>query len=392
MKTQHSEKRNSFWESKYRWLLAKAALMLLILMGTSAWAQDFVVEGAGSTDANGTYVEYSTLDGVPAYRKEGGAQTWYLYRCWGEYWFIEPYTSCEGMNYYFFNFSDTPPETGWSGWPEPAPTVAPAGRSLAYASTVFNESAANDGAIENSLIITYNEFDGDALTGDLHDDFVALNKVAVANVPIGLTPQLIKTDANELTFSLTGNALNHEQSDSVFNITLEFLDAAFVGGDASGVSNYQLSNISLLNVVTFSGGSGTAIDPFLIGNKLDLQILTENWGDENLWAKHYKQMANITFVAADFEAGGAFYNGGAGWTPIGSFSTPFSGSYNGDGHTIANLFINRDEGEQGFFGRLADGSEITNVGLIDIDFTVGSNSGGLVGFAEAGSSIRYFST
>ena len=52
---------------------------------------------------------------------------------------------------------------------------------------------------------------------------------------------------------------------------------------------------------------------------------------------HYRLANDIVFTKSDFEVGGAFYNGGAGWTPIGTSSTPFSGTLDGNGYTVSGL-------------------------------------------------------
>ena len=89
---------------------------------------------------------------------------------------------------------------------------------------------------------------------------------------------------------------------------------------------------------TYSGGSGTSGDPYQIATKADLKYLSENSGE---WGKYFKQKADINFDATDFQSGGDFYNSGSGFIPIGDGSTQFTGSYDGDGHTITGLFINR---------------------------------------------------
>jgi hypothetical protein len=91
----------------------------------------------------------------------------------------------------------------------------------------------------------------------------------------------------------------------------------------------------------YSGGSGTEASPYLIDNKSDLQYLSEHPGH---WGSYFQQTDNISFTAADFAIGGDFYNGGEGFSPIGSYTDPaiaFTGKYMGDGYTIDSLYINR---------------------------------------------------
>ena len=69
-----------------------------------------------------------------------------------------------------------------------------------------------------------------------------------------------------------------------------------------------------------------------------------------------------------------------GWQPIGDASNRFSGRFNGRGHTISNLMINRSgTANIGLFGYTGDASEITNVGLLNLTITGQGNVGSLAG-------------
>ena len=76
---------------------------------------------------------------------------------------------------------------------------------------------------------------------------------------------------------------------------------------------------------------------------------------------------------------------GAGWQPIGDSSDAFSGRFNGNGHTISNLMIDRSGTSNiGLFGYTSSGTEITNLGLLNIDIIAFSSYvGGLVGWNES---------
>ena len=67
----------------------------------------------------------------------------------------------------------------------------------------------------------------------------------------------------------------------------------------------------------------------------------------------------------------AYYNGGAGWTPLGpgAGAAAYTAAFDGNGRTIANLLINAtDVVNVGLFG-WANGGPIKNVGLTDVDLT-----------------------
>ena len=63
------------------------------------------------------------------------------------------------------------------------------------------------------------------------------------------------------------------------------------------------------------------------------------------------------------DAGDAYWNDGAGWVPIGDFAHKFTADFDGNNHTIANLYINRQIREYvGLFG-YARGNSIKQVGM-----------------------------
>ena len=58
------------------------------------------------------------------------------------------------------------------------------------------------------------------------------------------------------------------------------------------------------------------------------------------------------------------WNSGAGFLPIGTESKPFTGKFNGNGHKIRRLYINRSGQDfVGLFGYVREGGEITNLGI-----------------------------
>lgn len=73
-------------------------------------------------------------------------------------------------------------------------------------------------------------------------------------------------------------------------------------------------------------------------------------------------------------------SGYANWEPIGGGSSDFRGTFDGNGHVIRNLKIDRaSEDYVGLFGRTYSAT-IKNVGLENVDVKGGNNTGGLVGY------------
>ncbi len=134
-------------------------------------------------------------------------------------------------------------------------------------------------------------------------------------------------------------------------------------------------------------GSGTSGDPYLIATWENLYWITQNSGE---WDKDYKQTADIDLGSASPAI--TTWDGGAGLTPIGS-NPSFTGSYDGDGFTISGLFINRPSPINiGMFGYASTGSDIKNVGLINVNITGDLYVGGLVGLNFNGTIANSYST
>jgi hypothetical protein len=83
-------------------------------------------------------------------------------------------------------------------------------------------------------------------------------------------------------------------------------------------------------------------------------------------------------------------NQGTGWQPIGTSDDQFTGSFDGQGYEIKDLFINRpDEDSAGLFGEVGQEGVTKNIGVVN--FTVIGNDyvGGLVGHSDGTVSKSY---
>ncbi len=123
---------------------------------------------------------------------------------------------------------------------------------------------------------------------------------------------------------------------------------------------------------TYSGGSGTSGSPYQIETLADLIELSTTSAD---WAsgKYFIQTADIDAAST------STMNSGAGFSPIGNISTYFQGNYNGQNHTISNLYINRNTTDDvGLFG-YTNVSTVSSLGLIELNIIGHDYVGGLVG-------------
>lgn len=127
-----------------------------------------------------------------------------------------------------------------------------------------------------------------------------------------------------------------------------------------------------------STGDGSEDAPYQIASLDNLYWLSQNDAE---WGKCFIQTADINAAAT------STWDSGSGWSPIGNGITSFSGSYDGQGHIITHLFVDRTGSYMGFFGKI-DHTIIKNLGLESIDITGDRRIGGIVGSSYY-SSIEY---
>ena len=125
----------------------------------------------------------------------------------------------------------------------------------------------------------------------------------------------------------------------------------------------------------FSGsGSGTKDDPYRIFNADQLNQVRNFVGKTDV---HFSLEADI-----DMTQWIAENNPSQGWLPIGGGSTSsFSGIFNGNGHTISNLWINRPNPDLfsiGLFG-YCDNADIRDLKLENADIIGRTRIGGIIG-------------
>lgn len=118
-------------------------------------------------------------------------------------------------------------------------------------------------------------------------------------------------------------------------------------------------------------GNGTQSVPYQIASLNNLYWLASNSGE---WGKHYIQTADIDASATSSWTG-------SGWVSIGNSSHAFTGTYNGQKHSISNLYLNTEtENSQGLFGSVNQ-AIIKQLRLQSISITGISNIGGICGYA-----------
>jgi hypothetical protein len=160
-------------------------------------------------------------------------------------------------------------------------------------------------------------------------------------------------------------------------------DAAVPAGHVSsqsltaGTIGAYGSSIALTVSIGQRYGSGSSDDPYQIWTAEQMNDVGAHPGD---WDKCFRLMADVDMSGYT----GTQYN------IIGTDSSPFSGTFDGNGHVIRNLTYTGAVNYVGFFGYVT--GAVRDLGLKDVSLsTTGNNVGGLVGF-NYGMLTRCYST
>ncbi len=131
----------------------------------------------------------------------------------------------------------------------------------------------------------------------------------------------------------------------------------------------------------YSGGDGTAGSPYQIRDSADLITLSTDSGN---WGQNFILTADIDIP-----------DGESPTSTIGILGTTFTGSFDGQGHTIRNFEMDKPGGEYvGLFGSLGNGGEIKKLGIEAGASGVFGDSyvGVLVGYNDGGSITNCYAT
>lgn len=142
----------------------------------------------------------------------------------------------------------------------------------------------------------------------------------------------------------------------------------FVTWDDGNTNNPRIDKNVMENIhvtacfeKSFEGGEGTAENPYLLAESSHLARVRDN-------------LKGCFLLTRDIDLDGADH-----WEPIGTVKDPFSGEFDGNGHTIQNLFTDDiNSSYRGLFG-YAENAVLKNVTIQDAAIIGRDNVGGLVG-------------
>lgn len=133
------------------------------------------------------------------------------------------------------------------------------------------------------------------------------------------------------------------------------------------------------HAVAFSGGDGSAGNPYQISTCTDLQNISSD-----LTASYV--------LYSDIDCSDTTnWNSGAGFEPIATGASTFTGMLDGQGHTVSGLYIRRFEANQSLLGQTGSGAIVQNLNVRDGSITGIGGAATLMGVSD-GTTIRNVSS
>ena len=204
-------------------------------------------------------------------------------------------------------------------------------------------------------------------------------------ITVTFDPTATKTYAAMITHSGGGLA------PIVVNLTGTGTNVGLILQDDPTLIN--VANLEQLNAIRYDlDGNGVADD---VSNVTAYQAAFSGLATDTY--DGYELMVNLDFDVASNYASGRInmdWTTGSGWEPIGVQVNQFTAIFEGNGHTISNLFIDRSSTNYvGLFGYVSgDSSELRNLGMVEVEVTGDSYVGGLTGINYQGTVSGSYAT
>ena len=254
---------------------------------------------------------------------------------------------------------------------------------VANAATITSVSATGKSGewlldpVDFTIAATGGDMTGTSLNGQLANNDVVIHSVSGASAGTGA---INVNDA--VTWSVNKLTLN-AQGDINVNANLK------ASGTASLALNYGLGAVALNNTSNITTKNAAVTLPDGTAN-----FTTTQGSDGAL--KNYTVISTVSALQAINGSLNTNYAIGSNitataFTPIGNAAAPFTGTFDGLGHTISNLAISTGAMDTGLFGVIS-GATILNVGLVAASVTGNAGTGALVGSMYASSVNNSYAT
>ena len=224
--------------------------------------------------------------------------------------------------------------------------------------------------------------EGDTLTYTASSSATGVVTVSVSGSRVTITP----VAAGTATITVTATDADGSMAGGTQTLTVTVQPSSATDYDTDDDGLIEITELEQLDAIrhdlngdgepTTDGATAYAAAFSAVGDRQACGGLTGCVG--------YELDADLDFDTNDngqADADDTYWNNGAGWEPLESdtsgFSSGFWAIFEGNGHTIANLFIDRDS-YVGLFG-FTGSAVIRHVGLTDVEVSGSSNVGGLAG-------------
>ena len=186
---------------------------------------------------------------------------------------------------------------------------------------------------------------------------------------------IIPTEDGEVSEPGEGNFFYDEGT--VVNLAAEADEGCYFvnwGGNVTAIADFEAATTAITI-------DGTYVIYAIFGREI------RDWYDldavrDNMYGSHIL-MNDLSAATPGYrELASQTADEGKGWEPIGSWSlSAFTGTFNGQGHEIRDLFINRpNRSPVGLFGYTGEEGIIKDTNLVEVEATGYYYVGGLVGF------------
>ena len=191
-------------------------------------------------------------------------------------------------------------------------------------------------------------------------DFYAYSKTKGIAANSTVSYKLLNSSGTDVSSKLTvvsGNKVARNDINAHLRIANSVAQDIYTLRITSGSKSFD-SRIFIGNSFDLNG-SGTENDPFLITSEDDLKLMTYSPNST------FKLTKNISISDA--------------WQPIGTTANPFTGTFDGDNHTISGLWVTSNSNSAGLFGVASGNVKIKNLYMDNTDIAVTTDAGSLIG-------------
>ena len=155
--------------------------------------------------------------------------------------------------------------------------------------------------------------------------------------------------------------------------------------DSDGDRLIEISNLEQLNAVRYDLSDGNGRPDDSDDARAYRAAFPTSSGESvcDRACRGYELNRSLDFNSPDSYSAGAVdpeWNGGDGWLPINDNSSGLNAEFEGNGHTISNLYIHRQDTDRvGLFARVGDSGIILNAGVVNAEMEGRSYAGILAG-------------